>query len=59
VRAGEMGAAEPNSVLRRDFLRMAIGSAGVRLSHFSSVTSDRACGSCCSYMYFEAHLDNN
>jgi hypothetical protein len=34
----------------RDFLRMAIWLCWMRLSHFSSVTSDRACGSCCSHL---------
>jgi hypothetical protein len=50
VRAGEMGAAEPNSVLRPGFPADAYWLCWMRLSHFSSVTSDRDCGSCCSYL---------
>jgi hypothetical protein len=50
VRAGEMGAAEPNSVLRPGFPADGYWLCWMRLSHFSSVTSDRDCGSCCSYL---------
>jgi hypothetical protein len=50
VRAGELGAAEPNSVLRPGFPADGYWLCWMRLSHFSSVTSDRASGSCCSYL---------
>ena len=42
LRAGEMGAAEPNSVLRPGFPADGYWLCWMRLSHFSSVTSDRA-----------------
>jgi hypothetical protein len=42
VRAGELGVAEPNSVLRPGFPADGYWLCWMRLSHFSSVTSDRA-----------------